>query len=295
MEPRQYTARIDQDRVLVLRENVLVATGRWTGTRIEDLSGRLLPEPAPCARPDDGAPIDAEARRTADDQAGEARLAEEEAILAGLERKLAEEEEEALAAVSAGACNADGIDLTLIEWILRLTPRERFDVLESYTGIPYRQILDVLARHEVDVIVVGGVAAHFYGASYHTKDMDLVYSREPENIRRLLAALEDMDTIHRDFAGRRIRPKASFFPLPTAKLLLTKFGPLDLLGTLSLEEDDTGYDDLVGDATLVDLSGTPVRILSLARLIAVKERLKRPNDLLVLPILNAALERSKLR
>lgn len=275
MDPRAYTATVDDGRVLILRENVLVGTGRWTGTRIEDLSLQVPPEPVPYARADHGA--------------------EAEALIQALERRLNEEETEAIAAVSASACNADGIDLTLIDWILRLTPGERFDVLENYAGIPYRKILEVLVRHEVDVIVVGGVAAHFYGASYHTKDMDLVYSRAPENIARLLVALEEMDTIHRDFAGRRIRPKASFFPLPTAKLLLTKFGPLDLLGTLSLEEDDTAYEDIIGDALLVDLSGTAVRILSLPRLIAVKERLRRPSDLLVLPILNAALERSKLR
>jgi hypothetical protein len=279
MDPRAYTATVDDGRVLILRENVLVGTGRWTGTHIEDLSLELPPAPVPYARAGDGAPLGADAA----------------ALIQALERRINEEECEAIAAVSAGACNADGIDLTLIDWILRLNPGERFDVLESYAGIPYRKILEVLARHQVDVLVVGGVAAHFYGASYHTKDMDLVYSRAPENIERLLVALAEMDTIHRDFAGRRILPKASFFPLPTAKLLLTKFGPLDLLGTLSLEEDGTGYEDIIGDAMLVDLAGTPVRILALPRLIAVKERLRRPSDLLVLPILRAALERSTLR
>jgi hypothetical protein len=213
---------------------------------------------------------------------------------ATIDRPLADEEAAAVAAIHRNACNADGVDLTLIDWILRMPPAERFDVLESYAGIPYRKILEVLARHEADVLVVGGVAAHFYGASYHTKDMDLVYSRTPENIRRLLAALEEMETIFRDFAGRRILPNASYLATANPKLLLTKFGPLDLLGTLSMEEDDTGYEALAGDALIVDLSGTMVKILALSRLIAVKERLRRPNDLLVLPMLRAALERSKL-
>src|ERR1700722_6098478 len=166
-----------------------------------------------------------------------------QAILTALERQLAAEEAEAVAALHANACNADGVDLTLIDWILRMPPPERFDVLESYTGIPYRKILEVLARHEALVLVVGGVAAHFYGASYHTKDMDLVYARTPDNIRRLLAALEEMDTIFRDFAGRRILPNATYLATATPKLLLTKFGPLDLLGTLSMEEDAAGYED----------------------------------------------------
>jgi len=297
MEARRYTATIDHDRVLVLRENVLVGTGRWTGTRIEDLSTRLLPEPVPYARASEGEAADAEAGAAAEAEALEARLAEEEAILEALEQKLAEDEAAALAAINAGACNADGVDLTLIDWILSLTPRERFDVLESYTGIPYRKILEVLASHEVDVILVGGVAAHFYGASYNTKDIDFVYARTPENIRRLVDALAEMDTVFRDFGvPRRIVPTAPRLAAATGPSpLQTKHGPLDLLPFLHQDDDSTGYEQIVDDALLVDVARTPVRILSLPRLIAIKERLKRPNDLVVLPILRAALERSKAR
>ncbi len=204
-------------------------------------------------------------------------------------------DEAIVAALHANAYNDDGIDLTLIDWILSMSPRERFDVLESYTSIPYRRILEVLAKHEVAFVVVGGVAAHFYGASYTTKDMDLVYARTPENIARLLAALAAMDTIFRDFSGRRIAPNASYLASATPKLLLTKHGPLDLLGTLSMEDDDTGYESLVGDATVVDLDGTTVRVIALPRLIAVKERLKRASDLAVLPLLRAALSRGEGR
>ena len=73
---------------------------------------------------------------------------------------------------------------------------------------------------------------------------------------------------------------------------MTKYGPLDLLGTLSMEDDDTGYTSLAADATLADMGGFVVKVLSLPRLIAVKERLKRPQDLAVLPLLRAALQRA---
>jgi hypothetical protein len=221
-----------------------------------------------------------------------------EAVLEAHEDVLARtraEEEAIVLALHANAYNADGIDLTLIDWILSMSPRERFDVLESYTSIPYRRILEVLAAHQVEAIVVGGVAAHFYGASYTTKDMDLVYARTPENIARLLPALASMDTIFRDFSGRKIAPNASYLASANPKLLLTKHGPLDLLGTLSMEDDDTGYESLVGDATVVDLDGITVRVIALPRLIAVKERLKRASDLAVLPLLRAALSRAEKR
>ncbi|MEO7327025.1 MAG: hypothetical protein ABI193_00500 [Minicystis sp.] len=263
MEPRPYRVTVDRHQVLVFREDQLVGKGRWTGAVIEGVEPPLLPD-AP---------------------------AEEAALLASLGQAVAAEEAAAVAAINANACNAEGVDLTLIDWILRMTPRERFDVLESYTGIPYRRILETLAAHEVELVIVGGVAAHFYGASYLTKDMDVVYARTPENIARTLAALDEMETIFRDFAGRRIAPNATYLATPNPKLLLTKHGPLDLLGTLSMEDDDTGYASLIGDATVVDLGGITVRVLSLPRLIAVKERLKRAQDLAVLPLLRAALAR----
>lgn len=267
MAPRPYNITVDRHQALVFRDNVLVGKGRWTGTTIEDVSPPLLP----------GAPD------------------EEAALLASLGQTLAREEAEAVAALHANAYNADGIDLTLIEWILGLTPRERFDVLESYTSIPYRRILEVLAAHDVELVLVGGVAAHFYGASYTTKDMDVVYARSPENIGRALAALDELETIFRDFSGRRIAPNASYLATANPKLLLTKYGPLDMLGTLSMEDDDTGYASLVDDATVADLDGFTVRVLSLPRLIAVKDRLKRPQDLAVLPLLRAALSRATAR
>ena len=129
MALQPYRVTVDRHQVLVFRDELLVGTGRWTGRAIEDLRPPLMPE-AP---------------------------AEEAALLASLGQALAEEEAAAIASLNAGACNAEGVDLTLIDWILRMTPRERFDVLESYTGIPYRRILETLGRHQVELVIVGGV------------------------------------------------------------------------------------------------------------------------------------------
>ena len=96
----------------------------------------------------------------------------------------------------------------------------------------------------------------------------------------------------RDDAAGRIAPNASSLATANPKLLRTKFSSLDMLGTLSMEDDDTGYESLIDDATVVDMGGFTVQILSLSWLIAVKERLKRPQDLAVLPLLRAALARA---
>lgn len=264
MEFGPYNVTVDRHQVRVFRNDALVGTGRWTGTSIEDFDS----------------PLDLDVG------------SDDSAVLAELAQALQQEELTFITAINANAYNSDGVDLTLIDWILAMSPRERFDVLETYTAIPYRQILGVLAKHQVEFVIVGGVAAHFYGASYMTKDMDVVYGRSPENIRRSLLALDEMNTIFRDFAGRRIAPNASYLASPNPKLLLTKYGPLDMRGTLSMEDDDSGYASLIDDATVVQLDEYTVHVLSLPRLIAVKERLKRPHDVAVLPLLRAALERA---
>lgn len=55
------------------------------------------------------------------------------------------------------------------------------------------ELLRLLMRHRVDFIVVGGVAAVAQGAPVNTFDLDLVHSRAPENIERLLGALRERD------------------------------------------------------------------------------------------------------
>ena len=61
-------------------------------------------------------------------------------------------------------------------------------------GTPrFREALEVLHRHRVDYVVVGGVAAILQGAPIATLDTDVVYRRTPENIARLIAAVRDLE------------------------------------------------------------------------------------------------------
>jgi len=52
----------------------------------------------------------------------------------------------------------------------------------------FKETLEALARHHVDFIVVGGVAAVLGGAPISTFDLDIVCDRAPANVARLLAA-----------------------------------------------------------------------------------------------------------
>lgn len=155
------------------------------------------------------------------------------------------------------------------------------------------EILRALWSHQVAFIVVGGAAAQFQGAPISTFDIDILYARSEENIERLLAALTEMEAEFRgDIAGRRLRPNASHLASPGHKLLKTRFGQLDVLGSI---EEATSYEEALGDAVTLDIDGMAVQVLGLARLITVKQKAGRPKDLAVLPVLRATLERSRKR
>jgi hypothetical protein len=149
-------------------------------------------------------------------------------------------------------------------------------------------ILRTLQEHGVDFVVVGGVAAVLQGAPIGTFDLGVVHSREEANIRRLLTALESLDACFRLQPERRLRPNASHLSSPGHQLLLTRFGPLDLLGEVGRSRT---YPELVKRAVEMQVGeGVSVRVLDLETLIAVKEEAAAEKDLAALPVLRRTLE-----
>ncbi len=150
----------------------------------------------------------------------------------------------------------------------------------------FAEILELLTRQRVDFIVVGGVSAVLQGAPVSTFDLDVVHRRSEDNIERLLTVLRGLDATYRN-DSRGIAPNESHLRSPGHQLLATRLGPLDVLGTIG---DGSGYDDLIGSTVEMVVRGLPVRVLSLERLIAEKQRLGRPKDAAALPALLATLE-----
>ena len=149
-------------------------------------------------------------------------------------------------------------------------------------------ILQRLREHDVDFIVVGGVCAVLHGAPVATFDLDLVHSRTPDNIRRLLTALETLDARYREPSSRGIKLCRSHLSSPCRQLLITSFGLLDLLGTIGAGRD---YEDLRSQVSEMEVtSGLTVRVLNLPTLIKTKEETAGEKDRAVLPTLRRTLE-----
>lgn len=155
----------------------------------------------------------------------------------------------------------------------------------------YRATLEHLAEARVEFVVVGGVAAVLQGAPIVTFDLDIVQRRTPENVGRLLEALERIEAHYRG-DPRRLRPSESVLMGTGRHLLNTSLGPLDVLGAVG---NGLGFEDLIHKAVLLDLQPARVPVLDLATLIAIKEVVGRPKDLAVLPTLRATLEESERR
>jgi hypothetical protein len=161
-------------------------------------------------------------------------------------------------------------------------------------GVPvpdYLALIRTLVEHGVDFIIVEGVSAVLHGAPVTTFDLDVVHSRTPDNIARLLSALQDLDAYYRARGDQRLRPTPARLTSPGHQLLMTRLGPLDLLGTIGASHD---YEGLLSHSLEVQVGGMLVQILDLETLIRTKVELDRDKDRAVIPILRRTLqEKSK--
>ncbi len=149
----------------------------------------------------------------------------------------------------------------------------------------FREILELLNKHEVEYIVVGGVAAVIHGAPVSTFDLDAVFRISDVNAHRLLLALEELDARYREHQ-LTIRPTREDILAGGHLLLLTLAGPLDLLGFIG---DNDRYEDLVQRSSEVAMTIGRFKVLDLEELIRQKKVTDRPKDRAVLEMLEEAL------
>lgn len=152
-----------------------------------------------------------------------------------------------------------------------------------------------LDRHQVQYILIGGLAAVLHGSPLPTIDADICPSEDGDNLQRLANALEELDARIRtpDTAEGVPFPRDPTFLSRVTRLnLITKAGDLDL----SFAPAGTGgYGDLVAHAVVVPVFGVPVAVASLEDVIRSKEAANRPKDLRALPTLRQLLDEIRRR
>lgn len=156
-------------------------------------------------------------------------------------------------------------------------------------------LLAVLVRHEVDFLVVGGFAVSAHGFARATKDIDICPNPVEENLRRLAAALEELDakSIGLDeFAGEfDLRPDLEGLKMEGNWTLITPHGRLDILQSFAFADAADGegtYKDLASQAIERAFFGHRVKFCSYEALLRMKSAANRPLDKIDIESLRAA-------
>jgi hypothetical protein len=152
-------------------------------------------------------------------------------------------------------------------------------------------LLQVLDRHQVAFVMIGGLAAVVHGSPFPTEDLDITPAAESGNLERLSAALDDLAAKVRVDGvpdGLPFAHDAASLGVVRVWNLTTKFGDLDIS---FVPPGTTGFRDLDGSAGAVELDGVVVRVASLADIIRSKQAANRPKDQRVLPTLRELLAR----
>lgn len=148
------------------------------------------------------------------------------------------------------------------------------------------RIIEVLDRHGVEYLVVGGIGAQLHGAIRPTADFDSLPSTSAENLGRLAAALRELRAFLRvgglsDKEARALPTRLDAVALSRLEISTwrTDAGDLDVLTVLRRRDGErTSYADLVTRSVAVRVDDVLVAVAALGDIIASKEFADRPKD-----------------
>jgi hypothetical protein len=146
-------------------------------------------------------------------------------------------------------------------------------------------LLKHLHEHDVEHIIIGGLAVSAHGHVRPSKDLDIVPNPTRENLERLVSALVSANAVEAEVSDF----KPAELPMSVTRVedllqggnfcLLTDLGDLDIFQWASGIEADDLYAELDREALSGSVEGVPVRVCGLNHLRAMKRAAGRPQDL----------------
>ena len=154
-------------------------------------------------------------------------------------------------------------------------------------------ILEILVRHDVRFVVIGGLAGNSWGSPSVTQDLDISYARDPRNLERLASALKEIGVALRGAdPDLPFRADARTLRMGDHFTFATRYGPFDILGT---PKGTAGFEELDRTAVERDVVGVRVRVVRVPDLVRMKVAAGRPKDLVEVEVLGALLEELERR
>jgi hypothetical protein len=146
-------------------------------------------------------------------------------------------------------------------------------MLPQFFTDDHLELLELMNKHEVDYLLVGGVAVNYYGYSRSTGDIDILFRPEDDNVERLYRALES-------FFGNGVPGLSGPDDLLEAGLIF-QFGVpphrVDLINDISGVEFETAWKHRIQD--YVEDRDIAVPIIHIDDLLANKRASGRAKDI----------------
>jgi hypothetical protein len=149
-------------------------------------------------------------------------------------------------------------------------------VVETDVPLDAERILRALAEHQVDYVLIGGLAVQTHGHVRTTNDADLIPAPDPDNLTRLAAALRALDARVLNPGEEDTEIDAKMLPRATIWQFVTRDGGIDVMHEVP---GGRSYEELHEEALQVQLGDIEVSVVGLDDLIQMKLSRGRPVDL----------------
>lgn len=137
-------------------------------------------------------------------------------------------------------------------------------------------LLVLLAKSDIDFVIIGGFAGVLHGSTLVTRDLDVCTVLTSENIEKLRSLFKDFHPKH------RLTPeRLSFLNVPPPGQTLnnlyleTDLGIVDFITSVSGVGD---FQRLSDNADMIEIKGQKIKVISISDLIKAKQALGREKD-----------------
>jgi hypothetical protein len=149
-------------------------------------------------------------------------------------------------------------------------------VNEADPPLDAERILRALTEHEVDYVLIGGLAVQTHGHVRTTSDADLIPAPNPANLERLAATLRSLGARVLNEGVEDTEIDAAMLPRATIWQFVTRDGGIDVMHEVP---GGRSYAELSAGALHVRLGDIDVPVVGLDDLIRMKLARGRPIDL----------------